>query len=78
MKRKMLPFEGVLNCEFQGLVTFVAPLSFAVRVMEAVIFVRSYGTFHLVGHHCSMAVLEGPHALRVKKGDTVAVVQDMP
>ncbi len=52
-------------------------LFFSIRMMKAVIFFRTHGTLHFVRHCRTMTVLEGPHTLRVKKGHTVAVMQDV-
>lgn len=54
-----------------------ARLFFAVRVMKAVISFGIHGMLHLVRQRRAMTVLERPHTLGVKKGDTVAVVQDV-
>ncbi len=56
----------------------VARLFFAIGVMYAVVFFNTQGMLHLVGNHRTVAVLEWPHALRIKKAHTVTVMQDVP
>jgi hypothetical protein len=46
-------------------------------VVKAVIFFRTHGFLQLVCQRRTVTVLERPHALRVKKGDTVGVVEDV-
>ncbi len=46
--------------------------------MEAVVFFGIHGTGHFISQHCTVAVLEWPHALKVKKAHTVAVTKDVP
>jgi len=54
-----------------------ARLFFAIRMMQSLVFFGTQGKLHLVGNHRSMTVLEGPHALEVKKAHAVAILQDV-
>jgi hypothetical protein len=43
--------------------------------MEAMVFLGIHGSSHFIGQQCSMAVLKGPHTLKIKKGDTIATME---
>jgi hypothetical protein len=44
---------------------------------QALVFFGTQRTLHLAGNHRSMAVLEGPHALKIEKSQAVAILQDV-
>ena len=52
-------------------------LFFAIRVVQAVVFFDIHGTGHFISEHCTVAVLEWPHALKIKKAHAVPVTKDV-
>ena len=49
-------------------------LFFTIRVTQSVVFSSIHGTSHFIRQNCAVAVLKWPHALKVKKGNAVAVM----
>jgi hypothetical protein len=48
-----------------------------IGVMKTMILFRTHGMGHFVRHHGTVAVLERPHTLKVKKAQTVTVMQNV-
>lgn len=56
----------------------VTPLFLAIRMVQAMVFFRIHGLGHFIGQHCTVTVLEWPHAPKIKKAHTVTITQDVP
>jgi hypothetical protein len=75
-KKKRSMDESPNNFEYQktttsgisGVISSIVAvrLFFSICVTQAMVFFAIHGTGHLIRQHCSVAVLEWPHTLKVK------------
>jgi hypothetical protein len=52
-------------------------LFLVIRVMQAMVFLFGHGLLHLFGERRAVAVLERPHALRIKEANTIILVKEV-